>query len=256
MTHLNTLLEICATLTQKVANLEQDKVAQALEIIKLKQRVRKLEKKRRTKHSVLKRLRNVDTDEAEPTEVEEVLEVFTAAKLMTKNEVIEQVKRKERQDNKVIRYQALKRKPVTEAQARKNMMIYLKNMARFKMDVFKGMTYSEIRHIFEKHYNSIQAFLEKEEEEVTIQKRQCKNLKQDTAKRQRIDEDAEELKRHLQIVVNDDDDDVYTKATPLALKMFLLVEKKYPLIRFTLEQMLNNVRLEVEEESEMSLELL
>nr|GEX87898.1 reverse transcriptase domain-containing protein [Tanacetum cinerariifolium] len=39
-------------------------------------------------------------------------------------------------------------------------------------------------------------------------------------------------------------------------QMFLLVEKKYPLIHFTLEQMLNNVRLEVEEESEMSLELL
>nr|GEX21936.1 hypothetical protein [Tanacetum cinerariifolium] len=38
--------------------------------------------------------------------------------------------------------------------------------------------------------------------------------------------------------------------------MFLLVEKKYPLTRFTLEQMLNNVRLEVEDESEISLELL
>nr|GFA58471.1 hypothetical protein [Tanacetum cinerariifolium] len=39
-------------------------------------------------------------------------------------------------------------------------------------------------------------------------------------------------------------------------QMFLLVEKRYPLTHFTLEQMLNNVRLEVEEESEMSLELL
>nr|GEY70329.1 putative ribonuclease H-like domain-containing protein [Tanacetum cinerariifolium] len=39
-------------------------------------------------------------------------------------------------------------------------------------------------------------------------------------------------------------------------QMILLVEKKYPLTRFTLEEMLNNVRLEVEEESEMSLELL
>nr|GEV05165.1 hypothetical protein [Tanacetum cinerariifolium] len=39
-------------------------------------------------------------------------------------------------------------------------------------------------------------------------------------------------------------------------QMILLVEKKYPLTRFTLEQMLNNVRLEVEKESEMSLELL
>nr|GEZ80287.1 hypothetical protein [Tanacetum cinerariifolium] len=38
--------------------------------------------------------------------------------------------------------------------------------------------------------------------------------------------------------------------------MFLSVDKKYPLTHFTLEQMLNNVRLKVEEESEMSFELL
>nr|GFA85450.1 hypothetical protein [Tanacetum cinerariifolium] len=50
---------------------------------------------------------------------------------------------------------------------------------------------------------------------------------------------------------------VTTAATPItAAQMILLVEKKYPLIRFTLEQMLNNVRLEFKEESEMSLEFL
>nr|GEZ70337.1 hypothetical protein [Tanacetum cinerariifolium] len=36
------------------------------------------------------------------------------------------------------------------------------------------MTYSEIRPLFEKHYNSIQAFLEKVEEEVTIQEKEIK----------------------------------------------------------------------------------
>nr|GEU89742.1 hypothetical protein [Tanacetum cinerariifolium] len=44
--------------------------------------------------------------------------------------------------------------------------------------------------------------------------------------------------------------------TFITTQMILLVERIYPLIRFTLEQMLNNVRLEVEEESEVSLELL
>nr|GFA69011.1 hypothetical protein [Tanacetum cinerariifolium] len=43
---LNTLLETYTTLTRKVENLEQDKIAQALEITKLKHRVRRLEKKR------------------------------------------------------------------------------------------------------------------------------------------------------------------------------------------------------------------
>nr|GEZ29944.1 hypothetical protein [Tanacetum cinerariifolium] len=61
MTLLNTLLETCATLTKQLANLEQDKVAQAIEIIKLKQRVGRLEKKRQFKSSGLKRLRKVET---------------------------------------------------------------------------------------------------------------------------------------------------------------------------------------------------
>nr|GEU95291.1 hypothetical protein [Tanacetum cinerariifolium] len=38
MTHLHTLIETCATLSQKVAHLEQDKITHKLEIIKLKQR--------------------------------------------------------------------------------------------------------------------------------------------------------------------------------------------------------------------------
>nr|GEY87798.1 hypothetical protein [Tanacetum cinerariifolium] len=39
-------------------------------------------------------------------------------------------------------------------------------------------------------------------------------------------------------------------------QMILLVERRYPLTRFTLDQMLNNARLEVKEESKVSLELL
>nr|GEU79467.1 hypothetical protein [Tanacetum cinerariifolium] len=56
-------MKTCATLTQKVANLEQDKVAQALEIIKLKYRVRKLKKKRRSKSFGLNRLRKIGTSQ-------------------------------------------------------------------------------------------------------------------------------------------------------------------------------------------------
>nr|GEZ68119.1 hypothetical protein [Tanacetum cinerariifolium] len=39
-------------------------------------------------------------------------------------------------------------------------------------------------------------------------------------------------------------------------QLILLVERRYPLSRFTLDQMLNAVRLQVKEQSEMSLELL
>nr|GEZ81899.1 hypothetical protein [Tanacetum cinerariifolium] len=56
-------VETCATLFQKVAHLEQDKIAQALEIIKLKIRLKKLEKKRRSKSLGLKRLRKAGTSQ-------------------------------------------------------------------------------------------------------------------------------------------------------------------------------------------------
>nr|GEW18180.1 hypothetical protein [Tanacetum cinerariifolium] len=85
---------------------------------------------------------------------------------------------------------------------RKNMMVYLKNMIGFKMDFFRGMTYNEIRPIFEKHYSLNQALLERVEEDVTDQeeegsKRKNASPEQKAAKKQMIDEEVEELKKHL-----------------------------------------------------------
>ncbi|GKC53824.1 hypothetical protein Tco_1076569 [Tanacetum coccineum] len=53
-------------------------------------------------------------------------------------------------DPSVIRYHALKMKPKTVAQARRNMVKYLKNQGNYKISDFKGMSYNEIRLIFEK----------------------------------------------------------------------------------------------------------
>ncbi|GJY99915.1 hypothetical protein Tco_0517345 [Tanacetum coccineum] len=53
-------------------------------------------------------------------------------------------------DPSVIRYHALKMKPKTVAQARRNMIKYLKNQGNYKISDFKGMSYNEIRPIFEK----------------------------------------------------------------------------------------------------------
>ncbi|GKB33215.1 hypothetical protein Tco_0872616, partial [Tanacetum coccineum] len=52
-------------------------------------------------------------------------------------------------DPSVIRYHALKMKPKTVAQARRNMIKYLKNQGNYKISDFKGMSYNEIRPIFE-----------------------------------------------------------------------------------------------------------
>nr|GFB95294.1 hypothetical protein [Tanacetum cinerariifolium] len=62
----------------------------------------------------------------------------------------------ERHLDSIKKYQNLKKKPVSIAQARKNMIIYLKNMAGYKMKFFRGMTYDKVRPIFERVYKKIQ----------------------------------------------------------------------------------------------------
>nr|GEX21182.1 ribonuclease H-like domain-containing protein [Tanacetum cinerariifolium] len=133
-----------------------------------------------------------------------------------------------------------------------------------------------------------------EEDENRALKRLNETLVERAAKRQKLDKEVEELKRHLQIMPNEDDD-VYTEATPLARKVLVvdyqIIELNnkpyYKIIRaddthqlyiymlksgrlremYMVQQrskdgsywnhvMLNVVRLEVKEESEVSLELL
>nr|GEW43363.1 putative ribonuclease H-like domain-containing protein [Tanacetum cinerariifolium] len=142
------------------------------------------------------------------------------------DKVIDHVNKKAKEDKSFKRYQAMKRKPQTEAQARKNMMMYLKNVAGFKMDYFKGMSYDDKCTVFEKHFDLNVAFLQKtkekiDEEESRALKRINETPAEKAAKRQKLEEGVEELKRHLQIVPNKDDD-VYTEATPLSRKVHVV----------------------------------
>nr|GEY04736.1 hypothetical protein [Tanacetum cinerariifolium] len=280
---LQNLMDTCTTLTRRVYHLEQDKVAQALEITKLKLRVKKLE--RRNKASKLKRLKkvsiaqridtsddtvmddvskqggiieNIDADEdvvlkdandvavvakdGQDADIDEI-DVVTTARIITKvvtaasititaadvpipaattaaaptltaapskrtkgvvirdpeesatpstiihfkaksKEKCKGILRKQKEDKSVKRYQALKRKPQTEAQARKNMM------NKEQMD----------------------------EEDSRALKRLNESQEEKADKKQKLDEEVKELKRHLYIVTNDEDD-VYTEASPLARKV-------------------------------------
>ncbi|GKB25525.1 hypothetical protein Tco_0864926 [Tanacetum coccineum] len=139
-------------------------------------------------------------------------------------------------DPSVIRYHALKMKPKTVAQARRNMVKYLKNQGNYKISDFKGMSYNEIRPIFEKvwdfnqhiepmdleHGSERMKSPEKiEEEDVDTQKEMKEVSKESgakrkkslprkstrsTVKRQKMEEDAEkeDLKGYLDIVPRED----------------------------------------------------
>nr|GFB83850.1 hypothetical protein [Tanacetum cinerariifolium] len=161
------------------------------------------------------------------------------------NEVVKQVQSS--QSDVVRKYQALKRKYVSVSQARKNMMIYLKNMAGLKMEFFKGMSYEEIRPLFEKEYNKVQTLFKegpemdaeriktrrkrtrkkKVEKDQTIKKQKRGELEQDNTEKQKLKEqqEAEELKKNLEIVP-DDEDDVFVNVTPLSSKPPTVVHYK------------------------------
>nr|GEU53441.1 hypothetical protein [Tanacetum cinerariifolium] len=435
---LNTLLETCTTLTRKVENLEHNKIAQALGITKLKQRVRRLEKKRgciqtggkiaeldadedvtleevaaevtkdadvqgRLEESqaqvyhldleLAQKVLSMQDDETEPAKLIEVIKVVTTTKLMTEVVTAATTAAITITADPMPKASALRRIRgviIHDLEETATLSVIVHSEPKFK-DKGKGIIVEEPKPlkrqaqikkdevpIFEKHFNSIVAFLDKGEKEIEeeaskVIKRKSESSKEKAAKKQILDEEVDELKIHLQIVPSDEDD-VYTEATPLALKvlvvdyqihtdhnkpyykiirahgtyqlflsfisllrnidredlemlwkivqerfaflepknfsddfllnafktmfekpnvkdniwknqrgryrlakvkswkllesckvyiitftttqMILLVERRYHLTRFTLDQMLDNIRLEVEEESEVSLELL
>nr|GEY39609.1 hypothetical protein [Tanacetum cinerariifolium] len=51
------------------------------------------------------------------------------------------------------------------------MIVYLKNMAGYKISHFKGMTYDQVRRIFEREYNKVQTFLKPDRDEEPTKKR-------------------------------------------------------------------------------------
>nr|GEX23036.1 hypothetical protein [Tanacetum cinerariifolium] len=93
-------------------------------------------------------------------------------------------------------------------------------------DKAKGMSYDDTRLIFESKFNANMEFLLKSKEQIEEQANRAiesinETPAQKAAKRRRRNEkvkDVEEIIQHLEIVP-DEDDDVYTEATPLARKV-------------------------------------
>nr|GEX18894.1 putative ribonuclease H-like domain-containing protein [Tanacetum cinerariifolium] len=272
--HFQKVLDTCSALTHRVEHLEHDNVAQKLEIIKLKARVKRLERANRVKSSKLKRLRKVGTSHRIESS-KDMEDVFNQGRMITEDKRIELIKDADIAETEgrhvaeqakkqaeiynldmchpskvlsiaasatisaakpgipaaapTVRYHGMKKKPQTESEARKNKMTYLKNTAGYKMDFFKGMSYAEICPIFQARFDENIRFLFKtrekmEEEDQEIIKSINETPTQKAAKRRKLNEEAQEakeLKKQLEIV-NDEDDDVFTEATPLGRKVLVV----------------------------------
>nr|GEX76234.1 hypothetical protein [Tanacetum cinerariifolium] len=109
----------------------------------------------------MKKKQQVETDEAYATKLHEELNQD-----INWDVAIDHVKQKAKEDPYVQRYQMMKKRPQIEAQARRNMIMYLKNNAGFRLDYFKGMSYDDIRLIFEAKFISNIEFLLKSKEQI------------------------------------------------------------------------------------------
>nr|GEU76341.1 probable LRR receptor-like serine/threonine-protein kinase At1g06840 isoform X1 [Tanacetum cinerariifolium] len=275
-------IDACAGLTRRVEHLEHDKVAQDLEITKLKTRVKKL--KRANKGRMIAELDRdegialiddegaekkaedaqvagdeqvkgrqaeiyqIDMDHAtkvlsmqkDEPEVQEAVEVVTTAKLIT--EVVDVVSESvsaasatiavvpaatitaapikdaatstRRRKGVVIRdpeEESTAKIPdetkskdkgkgiMTEAQARRNMIMYLKNTTGFRLDYFKGMSYDDICTIFKAKFNSNIEFLLNSKEQIEEEENKAlesinETPAQKAAKRRKLNDEVKDVK--------------------------------------------------------------
>ncbi|GKE43420.1 hypothetical protein Tco_1470704, partial [Tanacetum coccineum] len=157
-----------------------------------------------------------------------------------------------------IRYHALKMKPKTVTQARRNMIKYLKNSGNYKISDFKGMSYNEIMPVFEKVWDFNQhiepmdtehgsekiKFPEKIEEKDADTQKEVKEVvkepgvkrkkslprKRRIVKRQKLEEDVEkeELKGFLDMIPREefaeDVESLSTKYPIMDWKTYTLTE--------------------------------
>ncbi|GJY19248.1 ribonuclease H-like domain-containing protein [Tanacetum coccineum] len=152
-------------------------------------------------------------------------------------------------DPSVQKYWNLKNKPKSEAQARKNMIVYLKNQSNYKMKDFEGMSYDEIRPIFEKvwdfNHNFVPMEIEKEKKKpAEFQEIEIEQIEKDTTgkrkkslprkrtrsttKRQKVEleDEKEDLKGYLDIIPRED---VAVNVDSLSTKYPIMDWKTYTL---------------------------
>nr|GEX87212.1 retrovirus-related Pol polyprotein from transposon TNT 1-94 [Tanacetum cinerariifolium] len=216
-------LDACVALARRIEHLEYDKVAQALEITKLKRRVKQLERGNKVKVLKLRRLNKED----EP-EVQYVVDVVTTAKLITEK------KKRSGYQGPVEESTAIIHADTKSKDKGKGIMVEepkpLKKKQQVEMDEeYARKLHEELNKDIDWNV-AIDHFKQKAKENPYVQRYQLKEeenraiesinetLAQKAAKRRKLNEEVKDLKQHLEIVL-DDDDDVHIEATPLARKV-------------------------------------
>ncbi|GKC68003.1 hypothetical protein Tco_1100601, partial [Tanacetum coccineum] len=174
------------------------------------------------------------------------------------------LQREERKESAEIRS-----RPPTKYQIRNLMMTYLKNMGGYKHSQLKAKTFAEIQGLYEKQKKVIDDFKPIDSDDAVKDSKEAAGVRKkkvieepNSTKvevKQKTDADLEEeekLKAYLKIVPDEEGIIDYESASTIeSLDPMEVLERKYPLIKETLERMLS-LRLVAETASEDAYTLL
>ncbi|GJU42880.1 hypothetical protein Tco_1195837 [Tanacetum coccineum] len=176
---LNKLMPLCTNLQQRVLDLETIKTTQTNEIASLKKRVKKLERRNKSRTHGLKRMYRVGSsirvesfeDEVIPvsattttttttatiTDVEITLAQALAELKSVKPKAVKVVIQEPEQAKKA---KEKRNRPPTRAQQRSIMCTYLKNMEGWKPKILKNKSFANIQELFDKAMKRVNTFLD------------------------------------------------------------------------------------------------
>ncbi|GKB22661.1 hypothetical protein Tco_0862062 [Tanacetum coccineum] len=128
-------------------------------------------------------------------------------------------------------------KPPTKSLMRNRMCTYLRNMGGYKHNQLKGKSYEEIQKLFDKTYKQVNSFVPMESDDkdkdsekkaggsrkkTLARKRVGEKQSEESARRQKIEDDAEkeELRAHLDIILGDDVDIIRANGSTKSYNIF------------------------------------
>nr|GFA48972.1 hypothetical protein [Tanacetum cinerariifolium] len=275
---LNELMELCTNLQSRVLEPEKTKTSEHNEIESLKRRVKKLERRNRSRTHKLKmlykvgltarvessndeenldedaskhgrRIDDIDQDEditlvndqddakifnddvhakidvdyqlAERLQAEEQEELTDAEKAT----LFVQLLKKRRKHFTAKRAEEKRNKPPTQAQQRKIMCTYLKNMKGYILKQLKSFKFDRIKEMFNKALKRVNIFEDFRTELVQDkEKRAGEELVQERTKKRKVEDNKEttELKQLMEIIP--DTEEVAINAIPLVVKSSGIVD--------------------------------
>nr|GEV14208.1 putative ribonuclease H-like domain-containing protein [Tanacetum cinerariifolium] len=166
----------------------------------------------------------VQMEESEPAKLQKVEDIVTTAKIIT--EVVTTASTTITAADVLIPDATTVAAPIlTAAPSKRTNGVVIRDLEESNTTT-SIIIHSKVKSKDNAKFDSNVAFLQKtkeqiDEEESRVLKRINETPAEKVAKRQKLDEEVEELKRHLLIVPNEEDD-VYTEATPLARKVLIV----------------------------------